>query len=120
MTEILVRANGLTKVYGAVTAIGEAVFTGDIRAMDEFHKRAMQGGYGKVMKVASEAGEYWANKGIVGGLKEFGGGLKEFVVSLNWWVSHDVSAPVINLPLPPERIGPETSVAHETLPPLKR
>ena len=107
----------------AVTAIGEGFVKGDIRAMDEFHKRAMQGGYGKVMKVASEAGEYWADKGIVGGLKEFAD-------ALNWWISHDdgaswpglvrPSAPVINIPLPPESIGPETSVAHETLPPLKR
>jgi hypothetical protein len=109
----------------AVTAIGEGVFTGDIRAMDEFHKRSMQGDYGRVMKAASAAGEYWADKGIGGGLKEFAHefSFKEFGHAIIWWVSHDdvvVSAPVINIPLPPETIGPETSVAHETLPPPKR
>jgi len=99
----------------AVTAIGEGVFTGDIRAMDEFHKRSMQGDYGRVMKAASEAGEFWAEKGIVGGLKEFAD-------AVIWWVSHDdvVVVPPINIPLPPEHIGPETSVAYETLPPLRR
>jgi hypothetical protein len=100
----------------AVTAIGEGVATGDLRAMDEFHKRSMHGDYGRVMKAASEAGEYWAEKGIVGGLKEFAD-------AVHWWICHDdvvVSAPVLNIPLPPERIGPETSTAHETLPPLKR
>jgi len=41
----------------------------------------MRGHYGKVMQAASEAGEFWAEKGIVGGLKEFAEGVR-------WWVSH--------------------------------
>jgi len=41
----------------------------------------MQGAYGKVMVAASEAGEYWANKGVRGGLREFQN-------ALSWWVSH--------------------------------
>jgi hypothetical protein len=65
----------------AVTAIGEGLLRGDCEAMDEFHRRSMQGHYGKVMQAASEAGEFWAAKGIVGGLKEFAEGVR-------WWVSH--------------------------------
>jgi hypothetical protein len=65
----------------AVVAIGEGLLRGDCEAMDEFHRRSMQGHYGKVMQAASEAGEFWNKKGIVGGLKEFAEGVR-------WWVSH--------------------------------
>jgi hypothetical protein len=65
----------------AVTAIGEGLLRGDCEAMDEFHRRSMRGHYGKVMQAASEAGEFWAEKGIVGALKEFAEGVR-------WWVSH--------------------------------
>jgi hypothetical protein len=79
------RGYKLSEVYrggaGALSSIGEALLTDDTRAMDEFHRRAMQGAYGKVMVAASEAGEYWALKGVRGGLREF----KD---SLLWWVSH--------------------------------
>jgi hypothetical protein len=75
----------LSEVYrgtaGALTSIGEGLLTGDTRAMDEFHERAMKGAYGKVMAAASEAGEYWAQKGVFGGLREFGD-------AISWWVSH--------------------------------
>jgi hypothetical protein len=57
---------------GAVTAIGEGVITGDTRAMEGFHEASKRGEYGKVMQASSEAGDYWAEKGVVGGLKEFG------------------------------------------------
>jgi hypothetical protein len=66
---------------GAVSTIGEGLLTGDTRAMDEFHRRAMKGSYGKVMAAASEAGEYWAQKGVWGGLREFGN-------AISWWVSN--------------------------------
>jgi hypothetical protein len=65
----------------ALTAIGEGVLAGDTRAMDEFHARAMKGSYNKVMKAASEAGEYWDQKGLRSGLREFEDALR-------WWVSH--------------------------------
>lgn len=56
----------------AVTAIGEGLITGDTSAMEDFHARSKKGDFGKVMKLSSEAGDYWAEKGIGGGLKEFG------------------------------------------------
>jgi hypothetical protein len=75
----------LSEVYhggaAAVTAIGECLFKYDSKAMDEFHKRSMEGSYGKVMQAASEAGEFWANKGI-------SQGLGEFADAVRWWVSH--------------------------------
>lgn len=79
------RGYKLSEVYrggaSALSSIGEAMVTGDTRAMDEFHRRAMQGAYGKVMVAASEAGEYWSQKGVRGGLREFQD-------ALFWWVSH--------------------------------
>jgi hypothetical protein len=75
----------LSEVYrgtsGALSSIGEGLMTGDTRAMDEFHERAMKGAYGKVMMAASEAGEFWAARGVRGGLREFQD-------ALSWWVSH--------------------------------
>lgn len=62
----------LSEVYhggaGAVSAIGEGLVTGDTRSMDKFHTRSKKGDYGKVMQAASEAGDYWAEHGVVGGL----------------------------------------------------
>jgi hypothetical protein len=75
----------LSEVYhggaGAVTAIGEGVLKWDTKAMDAFHKRSMEGHYGKVMQAASEAGEYWSEKGI-------SGGFREFAEAVRWWVGH--------------------------------
>jgi hypothetical protein len=85
----------LSEVYhggaGAVTAIAEGLLTYDTRAMDEFHKRSMQGHYGKVMQAASEAGVYWAEEGITGGLSKFfhEASLSEFFHAVNWWVNID-------------------------------
>jgi hypothetical protein len=39
--------------------------------MAKFHERSKRGDYGKVMQASSEAGDYWANKGLKGGLSEF-------------------------------------------------
>jgi hypothetical protein len=76
---------------GVVTAFGETlsshertregILLFDTKPIDDFHKRSMEGHYGKVLQAASEAGEYWANKGIAGGMHEF-------VESLHWWVNH--------------------------------
>jgi hypothetical protein len=65
---------------GAVTAIGEGVMTGDTRAMEAFHERSKSGEYGKVVQAASEAGDYWAEKGVAGGLSEFADAVR-------WWLS---------------------------------
>lgn len=79
------RGYKLSEVYrgtaGALSSIGEGLATGDTRAMDEFHQRAMKGSYGKVMGAASEAGEFWAERGIRGGLQDFQD-------AIAWWVSH--------------------------------
>lgn len=65
----------LTKMYrggsGAVTALGEGLLTGDTSAMEGFHEASKSGEYGKVMQVSSEAGDYWAEHGVVGGLNDF-------------------------------------------------
>ncbi|MDH4135459.1 MAG: RHS repeat-associated core domain-containing protein [Anaerolineae bacterium] len=66
----------LSEVYrgtaSSLTSIGEGFVTGDTSAMEEFHTRSKAGEYGKATKAASEAGDFWAEKGIVGGLREFG------------------------------------------------
>lgn len=59
----------------AVTVVGEGVLTGNTKAMDLFHEKSKRGDYGKLMQASSEAGEYWAEKGVSQGLKEFA---KEF------------------------------------------
>jgi hypothetical protein len=66
----------LSKMYrggsGAVTALGEGLLTGDTSAMESFHEASKRGEYGKIMQLSSEAGDYWAEHGVIGGLKEFG------------------------------------------------
>jgi hypothetical protein len=36
-----------------------------------FHERSKAGDYGQLMQSASEAGDFWAEKGLLGGLSEF-------------------------------------------------
>jgi hypothetical protein len=55
----------------AVAVVGEGVLTGNTQAMDLFHQKSKRGDYGKLMQASSEAGEYWAEKGVAQGLKEF-------------------------------------------------
>ena len=62
----------------ALSSIGEGLVTNDSKAMDDFHKRSMAGSYAKVLQAASEAGEFWAQKGISRGLTEFADAVK-------WW-----------------------------------
>ena len=65
----------LSEVYqgtaGALTAIGEGIARGDETAMARFHERSKKGDYGAIMKAASEAGDFWAERGLMGGLSEF-------------------------------------------------
>ena len=56
---------------GALTAIGEGIAVGDEAAMAKFHERSKAGDYGQLMQAASEAGDFWAQKGLLGGLSEF-------------------------------------------------
>jgi hypothetical protein len=65
----------------AVTLV-EGVLTGDTRGMLSFHEQSLKGEYGAVFQKASEAGDYWADKGIKGGLSEFGREFKNFVWDL--------------------------------------
>jgi hypothetical protein len=52
----------------AVPSLVEGLATDDTRAAQSFHDRSKAGNYGVVMKLASEAGEWWAKQGISGGL----------------------------------------------------
>jgi hypothetical protein len=65
----------------AVTLV-EGVLTGDTRGIQSFHEQSLKGEYGAVFQKASEAGDYWAEKGIGGGLSEFGREFKNFVWDL--------------------------------------
>ena len=49
-----------------LTAIGEGVATGDVRAAMDMNKRLKAGEYGEIMKEASEAGDFWSNHGVGG------------------------------------------------------
>jgi hypothetical protein len=60
----------------AVLSITEGPESVSTRGMEAFHERSKAGEYGKVMQLSSEAGDYWADEGIIGGLSDFG---REFV-----------------------------------------
>ena len=54
----------------AVTAMGEDLATGDTRASGDFHERSKQGEYGPVFREASKAGDFWADRGLAGGMSD--------------------------------------------------
>lgn len=64
---------------GAVTSLAEGFITGETASMEGFHESSKRGDYGKLMQVSSEAGDFWAEHGVIGGLKEFGLGLRDWL-----------------------------------------
>lgn len=66
----------VTGIYnGTASAVGAAVdlaATGDGKALEALNQRNLKGENGYVMQAAAQAGEYWSQKGIGGGLQEFG------------------------------------------------
>ncbi|MCQ3976647.1 MAG: hypothetical protein DPW09_24710 [Anaerolineae bacterium] len=60
-----------TSIRGTLT-LTEAGITGDTRGIEIFHQRSIRGDYGAIFQTASEAGEFWAKEGFIGGLKTFG------------------------------------------------
>ena len=70
-----------TSSRAAVTLV-EGVITGDTRGMQSFHEQSLKGEYGVVFQKSSEAGDYWAEKGIGGGFSEFGREFAGFVRGL--------------------------------------
>jgi hypothetical protein len=61
----------------AIVTVGDGLVTGNERGMATFHDRSKEGQYGPVFRASSEAGDFWADKGVVGGLKEFGGAVAD-------------------------------------------
>lgn len=61
-------AGGIGEQFAAIT---DAVATGDVGALDRLHQNNLNGDNGALMKMSAEAGDYWAEHGIVGGLSNF-------------------------------------------------
>ncbi|MBL92560.1 MAG: hypothetical protein CMH56_12215 [Myxococcales bacterium] len=57
----------------------EAAITGDTSGVESLHQENLKGENGYVMKKAAEAGDFWADKGVTGGLKEFASELRDFI-----------------------------------------
>ncbi len=63
--------NVLNKSIDTIVTIGEAAVNQDMRAIDNLNARNLRGDNGVVFQAAAEAGEYWAEHGIIGGLSNF-------------------------------------------------
>jgi len=57
--------------------VDAALVTGDIAGLERVNQNNLSGKNGAVLKVAAESGEWWAEHGFVGGMKEFGSALKD-------------------------------------------
>lgn len=65
-------SNVLNRSVDTIATVGEGLITGDTRGMESLHQRNLRGDHGPVFQAAAEAGEFWAEHGIVGGLRQFG------------------------------------------------
>lgn len=61
--------NVLNKSIDSIVTVGEAAVTQDISGLENLNERNLRGDNGPVFQAAAEAGEYWAEHGVVGGLK---------------------------------------------------
>jgi len=55
-----------------ISALSEGIFTGNDAALQAVNQRNLNGQNGKILQWSAEAGEYWAQNGVVGGLKQEG------------------------------------------------
>jgi len=58
-------------VNGFVTVV-DGLATGNSRGMENLHQENLRGDNGAIAREAAEAGDFWAEKGVSGGLSEFG------------------------------------------------
>lgn len=61
-------------IQGSIDTIvttGEGLFTGSTRGMEQIHQRQLSGQSGWVFQKAAEAGDFWAEHGVGGGLGMF-------------------------------------------------
>jgi hypothetical protein len=64
-------AGAATLGEAAVQSILEGPASVSTAGMEDFHERSKSGHYGHVMQLSSEAGDYWADEGIIGGVQDF-------------------------------------------------
>jgi hypothetical protein len=65
-------SNILNNSIDTLVTVGESAVTGDLRGVESLHQRNLSGENGPVFQAAAEAGDFWAERGIVGGLSDFG------------------------------------------------
>lgn len=57
--------------FESIVVTGEGLISGSTRGMESLHQRQLNGEWGGVFKAAAEAGDFWADHGVVGGLGMF-------------------------------------------------
>lgn len=62
----------LNSSIDTLVTVGEGVVTGDSRGVESLHQRNLSGENGPVFQAAAEAGDFWAERGVMGGLSDFG------------------------------------------------
>ena len=60
-------------------AYGDALAGNGTKALENYQNKARNGDYGTVAKTLARTGDYWAENGIIGGLKEFANNVR-----MNW------------------------------------
>ena len=55
----------------SIVVTGEGLVTGDTRGMATLHQKQLNGDWGPLFREAAEAGDFWAEHGIGGGLGMF-------------------------------------------------
>lgn len=62
-------SNFYAKAIDGTVALGEGIMTGDTTGMMNVHQANLDGENGIVLEVAAKSGDYWAEHGLVGGIK---------------------------------------------------
>lgn len=75
-------SNVLNRSVDTIATVGEGLITGDTRGMESLHQRNLRGDHGPVFQAAAEAGDFWADHGVVGGLEMFGDAVGDSVGEL--------------------------------------
>ena len=71
-------SQNLNNGVNAPITIIDGLATGNSEGMENLHQENLRGDNGVIAREAAEAGDFWAEKGVSGGLREFGDAVNYF------------------------------------------
>lgn len=86
-------------VIHLASGMGALVFNGNFKPLEKYHEMALSGEHGTIARVLAESGEFWAQHGLHGGLRE----VLDSVVSGSKWFGRPEDQAIVVYKMPTKK-----------------